>query len=254
MKLIRDIQLIYGRSFQVTLRNPVFVIFGLFNPLCLLFLFAPLLGSLAKSPGFPSGNALSMFVPGLLIMIALYGSSFVGFGLLDDVRSGVLERFKVTPLSRSAILFGMVLRDVTVLLAQAILMLVFAALFFGLSLSLSGVCATLALVSIIGFAIASFSYSVALAVGNEDALAATVNFFIVPTQLLAGIMLPLTLAPLWLQRLSYINPLSYAVSAARVLCAGNGYNQTVLFGFVAVLLLLLVCCTWGVRSFKKNAV
>lgn len=254
MKLIRDIQLVYSRSFQVTLRNPVFIIFGLFNPLCLLFLFAPLLESLAKVPHFPSGSSLALFVPGLLIMIALYGSAFVGFGLLDDIRSGVLERLKVTPLSRSALLFGMVLRDVTVLLAQAVLMLIFAALFFGLTLSLLGVCATLVLVSLIGFAIASFSYAVALAVGNEDALAATVNFFIVPTQLLAGIMLPLTLAPLWLQRIAFINPLSHAVSAARVLCTGKACDQTVLFGFVAVLLLVAVCGFWGVRSFKKMTV
>ena len=126
-------------------------------------------------------------------------------------------------------------------------------LFYGLSLSFLGVCATLVLVGLIGFAIASFSYAIALAVGNEDALAATVNFFLVPTQLLAGITLPLTLAPLWLQRIAFANPLSHAVTAARTLCAGKGYDQTVLFGFVAVCLLVVVCGFWGVRSFKKMA-
>lgn len=251
IKLYRDTQLMYMRSLRVTLRNPVFVMFGLFNPLCFLLLFAPLLKSLAQAPGFPPGDSLAIFVPGLLVMIALYGSAFVGFGLLDDVRSGVLERFKVTPLARSSLLFGMVLRDITVLLIQAIFVLMLAALLFGVWLSFAGMCATLLLVGLIGFGIASFSYSIALAVGNEDGLAATINFFIVPTQLLAGITLPLALAPLWLQRIAFINPLSHAVTAARTMCAGKFCNSAVFFGFAAVLLLAVAFGTWGVRSFKR---
>lgn len=41
-----------------------------------------------------------MFVPGLLVMVALFGSGFVGFGLCDELREGVIERMQVTPMSR----------------------------------------------------------------------------------------------------------------------------------------------------------
>src|SRR5579859_3505776 len=115
MNLMYDTALIFHRSLQRTLRNPVWIFFGLFQPLCFLLLFAPLLEKLTSNPAFGSDNSLTVFTPGLLIMIALYGTSFVGFGFIDDIRSGVIERFRVTPINRTALLLGRVLRDVFIL-------------------------------------------------------------------------------------------------------------------------------------------
>ena len=62
--------LIFSRILLTTLRNPFrIIIFGLFQPICFLFLFAPLLDSLVKVPGFPPGGPLNVFTPGLLIMM-----------------------------------------------------------------------------------------------------------------------------------------------------------------------------------------
>jgi ABC-2 type transport system permease protein len=55
-------------------------------------------------PGFPPGGAFNVFVPGILVMTALFGSAFVGFGLCDEMREGVVERIVVTPMSRMAML------------------------------------------------------------------------------------------------------------------------------------------------------
>ena len=82
----------------LTLRNPVWIIVGLLQPFLYLVLFGPLLKSIAEStPGFPPGGAFNIFVPGLLIQIALFGAAFVGFGLISEMRSGVVERMRVTP-------------------------------------------------------------------------------------------------------------------------------------------------------------
>lgn len=241
----------YQRNIRAALRNPIFITFGLFNPLCFLFLFAPVLSSVAHIPGFPPGGALAVFVPGLLVMVALYACSFVGFGLIDDLRSGLLERLSVTPLCRSSILFGMVLADVTMLIFQSTLLLALAYAVLGLRISLLGALASLALICLIGAGVASFSYSIALMVRNEDALAPLINFFLVPLQLLSGITLPLTLAPLWLQWAAYCNPLSHAVNAARQLCAGVFDSSIIVGGFVAVALLTFGLCALGVRTFQK---
>ena len=56
-----------------------------------------------------------MFVPGLLIQLALFGTLFVGFGLIAELRAGVVERMRVTPVSRFAMLLGRTLRDVSIL-------------------------------------------------------------------------------------------------------------------------------------------
>ncbi len=91
----------------LTLRNPAWLIMGLMQPFLYLLLFGPLLNSIATMPGFPPGGAFNVFVPGLLVMTALFSSAFVGFGLhADELREGVIERMRVTPMSRMATLLG----------------------------------------------------------------------------------------------------------------------------------------------------
>src|SRR5438132_12849662 len=106
------------------LRNPVWVIIGVIQPVFYLILFAPLLESIAAVPGFPRGGAYNVFVPGLLIQLGLFGASGVGFPLIAELRAGVVERFRVTPVSRVAMLLGRALRDVVTLLIQSVLLIV----------------------------------------------------------------------------------------------------------------------------------
>ncbi|HEX2977614.1 MAG TPA: ABC transporter permease [Candidatus Babeliales bacterium] len=252
MKLFNDTSLIFFRSVQTTLRNPVWIIFGLFQPLCFLLLFAPLLEKLTSNPAFGSSNSLTVFTPGLLIMIALYGTSFVGFALIDDIRSGVIERFRVTPINRKALILGRVLRDLCVLAVQATFLLVLAWL-LGLSASLFGVLISYGLVLLVGFTMSTASYCAALMLQSEDALAPAINFFLLPIQLLAGITLPLTLAPLWLQRVAFFNPFAHAVSAARSLFVGDYLNETVALGFATMMLIAALAFYGASRLLKKTA-
>lgn len=252
MKLLKDTALIFCRSIQLTLRNPVWIVFGLFQPLCFLLLFAPLLEKLTTNPAFGNTNSLTVFAPGLLIMIALYSTAFVGFGLIDDIRAGVIERFNVTPIHRSALLLGRVLRDIVVLVIQSTFLLLLAWA-LGLSANLSGVVVSYSMVMLVGFTMATLSYYAALKLRSEDALAPTLNFFLLPLQLLAGITLPLTLAPAWLQNIAFFNPLAHAVSATRLLFVGEFCSATVLGGFASMLILAAVSFFIASRSFQKSS-
>ena len=131
MTLIRDTKLMFIRNMQHTLRSPVFVFVSMFQPLMYLLLFMPLLNGLGGVPGIPTGKAVDVFIPGLLVLQALFGTAFVGFSLIDDIRSGVIERFLVTPAKRPAILLGRVLRDAVILLLQCVL-ITLVAIPFGL--------------------------------------------------------------------------------------------------------------------------
>lgn len=252
MKLLKDTSLIFFRSVQDTVRNPVWIVFGLFQPLCFLLLFAPFLEKLTTNPDFGGTNSLTVFTPGLLIMIALFGTAFVGFGLIDDIRSGVIERFRVTPVNRTALFLGRVLRDLCVLTTQTTFLLVLA-WFLGLSASWLGVLCSYGLVLLVGFTVSTASYCAALILKNEDALAPTINFFILPIQLLAGITLPLTLAPSWLKKIAFFNPFAHAVSAVRLLFLGDYFNVTVAFGFATMLIASCIAFYYAARLFQKNA-
>jgi ABC-2 type transport system permease protein len=222
----------------------------MFQPLLYLFLFMPLLENLGGVPGLPVGKTVETFIPGLLVMLALFGSAFVGFTLIDELRTGVIERFLVTPVTRSSILLGRVLRDAFVLVMQCVL-ITLVAIPFGLSVNVVGFLLSLILYGLIGITMASMSYSFALIYKSEDNLAPTLNTITLPISLLSGIILPLVLAPIWLQDVAKINPFSYAVNASRALFAGNFYSVDIMEGFVIITLLAIVMFLWSLRSLKK---
>lgn len=206
MKFLRDTWLVFERYLTVLLRNPAWVIIGVLQPILYLVLFAPLLKSLAAAPGFPSGGAYNVFVPGLLIQLGLFGASGVGFGLIAELRAGVIERFRVTPVSRFALLLGRALRDILTLLVQSLLLLLLS-IPFGLQPTVTGVLVMLALVALIGLGMSSLAYAAALALRNEDSYAPLIFTLSLPLLLLSGVLLPLQLAPAWLQRIAQVNPL-----------------------------------------------
>jgi ABC-2 type transport system permease protein len=94
---ITDTRVVFSRSLRLSLRNPVWVIIGITQPLLYLLLFGPLLKKISGLHGFPHGNSWQVFVPGLLVQLGIFGALFVGFGLIGEVRDGVIERMRVTP-------------------------------------------------------------------------------------------------------------------------------------------------------------
>ena len=250
MKLLRDTWLMFVRNVQHTVRNPVFVFASMFQPLLYLLLFMPLLNSLGGVAGLPVGKTVDVFIPGLLVMQALFGSAFVGFSLIDDIRSGVIERWLVTPVARSSILLGRVLRDAVVLLLQCVL-ITLVAIPFGLSVNAGGFLLSLVLYALVGVSMASMSYGFALVYKIEDPLAPTLNTIALPVSLLSGIILPLALAPLWLQDVAKGNPFSYGVDAARALFAGNFSNVAIFEGFIVIAALAIVIFLLALRQLNK---
>jgi ABC-2 type transport system permease protein len=249
MKTIRDTWLIFRRSLVLTLRQPTWLIFGIMYPLLYLVLFGPLLDGVVSQAGGGVG-AYNWFVPGLLVQVALFGSAFVGFGLIAELRYGVVERMRVTPMSRTAMLLGRSLRDVVLLLVQALLM-VSLSIPFGLHLDPAGVAVSFGLLALLGLVMAPLSYAAALALRSEDAFAPLIQGVTFPLLLLSGILLPMTLAPDWLRFLSTINPLTHAVDAVRALFNGQWGEPEILIGTVVTAILAVVGVWVASRAFTR---
>jgi ABC-2 type transport system permease protein len=250
MKLLKDTWLMFQRYLFVFLRNPAWVAIGVLQPVLYLVLFAPLLKSLTQTPGFPSGGAYNVFVPGLLIQLGLFGASGVGFGLIAELRAGVIERFRVTPVSRFALLLGRALRDILTLVVQSLILLLLA-IPFGLQPTVSGVFVMLGLVALIGLGMSSLAYAAALALKSEDSYAPLIFTLSLPLLLLSGVLLPLQLAPDWLQHIAQANPLSYAVTAARDVFNGHGADPDVFKGLAIMAALAVVGVLVGARRFSR---
>jgi ABC-2 type transport system permease protein len=250
--MLRDTGLVFGRAMRQLLRNPVWVVFGLVQPVLYLGLFGPLLIKVTQStPGFPPGDAWQIFVPALLVQMGMFGGLFVGFGLIAEYRAGVIERMRVTPASRTALLLGRVLRDGLVTLVQAIVM-VLIALIFGLRVPWQGAALGLGIMVVLGMALSSTSYAVALLVKSEDAFAPLLNAVVLPIILLSGILLPMQLAPSWLYHLSRINPFSHVVDAERAAFLGHFTSRPVVIGGLVTIALVVIAAAWGTRTFQRE--
>jgi ABC-2 type transport system permease protein len=252
VKLLRDIWLIFQRQMILVLRNPVWVIVGIVQPLYYLLLFAPLLKkALTQAGAHTTADVYRVFVPGILVMLAIFGTFFVGFALIAELRAGVIERSRVTPVSRLALLLGRSLRDVVSLLVQC-LIITLLSIPFGLKARLGDALLAYLLLGLIALMLSALSYGIALKLRSEDALAPLLNTVGQPVLLLSGILLPLALAPGWLQGIARANPFSWAVDGTRALFDGHPGDPAVWRALIILGVLTVASVTWAARAFARS--
>jgi ABC-2 type transport system permease protein len=252
--LVRDTGMVMRRELRPVLRDPFSLLFGMIQPLVFLGLFGPLLvGSLGGSDGPLGGSVWQWFVPAILVMTTLFGTSATGSSLLFEFQTGAHERMMVTPLSRSSLLIGRALKEMVPLAGQAIIVIA-VMIPFGFELHLAGAVVGLALLAVFGVGLGSFSYALAIAVRKQDWMFWVVQqTFLFPLMILSGMLLPLETGPGWMQTASKVNPLSYLVDAERTLFAGNITSATVAWGWIAALITATLGLTIGIRTMLRSA-
>ncbi|MFJ8800910.1 ABC transporter permease [Streptomyces sp. NPDC102487] len=246
--LLHDTALIFGRYARQTLRSRFAMLFGVLMPLLYLLFFGPLLTGL---PLASRGTSWQILVPGLLLQLGLFGAAFAGFSIIIEKNLGIVERMRVTPVSRLALLLGRVLRDAAVFVLQGVL-LVLAALVMGLGAPLAGILIGFAFVALLTVSLASLSYALALKVSTPQEFGPTVNALTMPSMLLSGLMLPMALAPGWLDVLSHFMPFRYLVDAVRDAYVGSYATAHMLYGVLVALGLAALAVTVGTRVFRRT--
>lgn len=252
MNFVGDVRLIFTRQMRMAVRNPVWVIISLLQPIMFLVFFGPLFASVFnRGLVGGAGNAYGYFVPGLLIQLGLFGSASVGFSIITDFRYGVLDRLRITMVSLLAILVGRVLRDVVVLLIQSV-MLIVASLAFGLRAPVSGVLIGLGFIALVAVSLSAFSYGIGLLTKNESLLASGLNLLIMPVVLVSGIMLPLTIGPGWLQAIGSASPFRYIIDAMRQAYVGQFHGAVMVEGGAVAGGMALLCLGAATLMFRHE--
>ncbi|TDC41574.1 ABC transporter permease [Micromonospora sp. KC213] len=252
MSMLVDILLVFQRHARISLRSPIWIIIGISQPVAFLVLYGPLMTSTLSITGVPAERAWQTYVPGVLVQLSLFGSAFVGFGVIAEWRSGVIERLRVTPVSRVALLLGRVLRDVVLLLVQAVL-LIAVAIPLGLRASVPGVLAALGVVMLLSLGLACLSCALALTVKSEDTLGPTLNTGLMPLLLLSGVMLPMSFAPRWLDLVSRLTPFRYIVDGMRSAFQGDVLSTTMLSTALIALGIAVLSVLLGVRTYLRQS-
>ena len=242
---------VFQRAMRMLLRNPVWVFFGLTQPILYLVLFGPLLKNV--NGGGLGGNASwAIFVPGLLLQLTIFTGGFAGFGIIQELREGVIERQRVTPASRTALILGRSLCQTVTIGVQSTL-LVLAAIPFGLDASFGGVTLAVLVIMLLTLGISSASFAMGLILKDEDSFAPFIQGVSLPLMLLSGVFLPMALAPSWLRNLSKVNPLTHSLDALRALFHGTITSSDVAWGTAASLAIAGLLLWWGSRTFAKTS-
>jgi len=250
VKVLRDFTLLFKREFIHALRMPTWLIVGISTPLLYLALYTPLLQKLAGGPGFPTKNVLDVFLPGMLAYLAFTSGSSEGYGTIFTLKDGQIERLRVTPANRVALLLSPILSDI-VWMYIFIAILVAVAIPFGFHAHVTGLLISLILLALLVIVTGAFSVTIALLTKEISTFASIVMGISLPVLLLSGVLLPLSMAPTWMRVIAHFNPLFYVVDANRVLAAGTIWNSTVGLAFVVTAGLVIVTLMWATRVYKK---
>jgi ABC-2 type transport system permease protein len=199
---------------------------------------------MAHVRGFPTGNLayLDFLAPGVLAQSALFVSIFYGIAAIWERDMGVLQKYLVSPASRSALVVGKALSAGVRGLSQAVIVYLLAfAMGIDLDVRLPNVLLVLVLILLGSGVFATVSLIIACVVKTRERFMGIGQVLTMPLFFASNAIYPLAVMPGWLRLLARVNPLTYQVDALRALMIAGGSSTMGLGTDVAVLLGVSVC-------------
>ena len=249
--VLTQVLVLTGRALR-RLRDPRLIVLSLVQPLIMLGLFSQVFRGIAGSVGFPSGvSYIDYLLPAILVTTGSQSAIWSGAGLATDLRNGALARFRTLPISMTSLLVARSLFDL-VRNAIQLIALTLAAVVFGYAPAGGSVGTILAI--LIGLAVgAGLSWVfIALAswVRNVELMQMVGFLVIFPLTFASSAFVPITGLPSWMRVIATLNPLTYAVNAARGWALANptfGATISALLTAAAFIVGAAVIASRGVR-------
>ncbi len=242
---------LFQKYTKITMRMPLWTLFTLIQPLLWLIIFTQLFKNFVQAPADGSASYIDFFVPGVLVMTALFGSSWSGVSLLREITAGSVDKMLASPVSRTAIVLSRVLHSAAQVVIQTLIIMLVAWL-FGAQLNLGPVNLLLAMISIflLGVALAALSNGFAIILQREEPLVMIGNLMTLPLMFLSTAMVPKPFMPDWIETISLVNPITYAVESVRAVLIGTPDYNAYGFGALIILVFAGVSLAWAVNAFS----
>ena len=196
-------------------RVPDLLVFTLMSPIMFVLLFAYVFGSSIDVPGM---NYREFLIAGIFAQTVIFGATFTGAGLADDMQKGVIDRFRSLPMSRSAVLFGRTASDIFTNVLSITVMSA-TGLLVGWRVRSSPLEAVGGFLLLLVFAYA-FSWVMAyvgLLVASPEVVNNAAFMVIFPLTFIANTFVPSENLPSLLRTIAEWNPVSSVVQATREL-------------------------------------
>ena len=213
---LRAVRVVWRRELIRFSRNRLRIITSLVQPVLFLFVLGTGLSSLV-SKGVPTTGGIdfrTFMFPGVVAMTVLFTSIFSAVSIMWDREFGFLREMLVAPVRRGAIVVGKCAGGTTTAAIQGAVMLLLAGL-VGVPYSPTLFATLLGEMILVAVALTAFGVLVASRMSQIESFQAVIQFLVMPMFFLSGAIFPPTGLPQWLEVLTKLDPLTYAVDPMR---------------------------------------
>ena len=213
---------LWRRDIVRFLRQRSRVVGALGTPIIFWFLLGSGLGSsfrIGPDASLTTGY-LEYFYPGTIALIVLFTAIFSTISVIEDRHEGFLQGVLVAPVPRSAIVLAKLLGGSTLAVLQVTVFLLLAPVAH-VRLDGPDVPLLLAILALLAFALTGLGFLLAWAIDSVQGFHAMMNLLLIPMWLLSGAVFPASGAAGWMRTVMAINPLTYGVSAIRIVLSSD---------------------------------
>ena len=202
-------------------RVPDILVWTLMSPIMFVVLFAYVFGSSIKIPGVSYREYL---IAGVFVQTVIFGSTFTGVGLADDMTKGIIDRFRSLPMARSAVLVGRTTSDI-VFNSTSIFVMSVTGLIVGWRIRTNPLSAIggFLLLLLFAYAMSWILAYVGLKVGKVEVVNNASFMFIFPLTFIANTFVRSDFLPGPLKTFAEWNPVSSVAQAVREAFGNTGH-------------------------------
>lgn len=206
-----------ARQLRGVVRVPAFLVMNLVQPMIWLLLFGQLFRSVVQIPGFTSGTTyLEFLTPGVVMMMALFGSAWAGTSYIQDMERGVMDRLLTSPTHRGALMVSSLVYQAVLTVVQTLVVLAVAwwcgARFGG---GVGGLLVLLLGAVLLTATFSALSNIAALVGRDQTVLIGVSQLLTIPLMFLSSALMDTRLAAPWVADVAAFNPFEWAVVAGR---------------------------------------
>jgi len=251
VSVLRDTWFMTLRQARNLLREPIWIVLLLVQPMVWLVLYGQLFRNVTKLGGFGTGSYITFLAPAIVVMNAFFGATWSGMSMIQDLDHKVVERFLATPASRISLVLSQIVRSALTAAIQAVvILLVSLALGVRIHTGLAGWLAIIVAAILVNSAFAGVSQAIALLTRREATMIAVANFIGLPLLFLSTTMIARPQMPQWMQTVAKFNPVDWGVRAAREVVLPNTAWSTVGWYLLLLLALSAVTAGWATYTFR----
>jgi ABC-2 type transport system permease protein/oleandomycin transport system permease protein len=258
MLSVSDSLVVARRNLMQIVRIPAVLVFELVQPVMFVLLFRYVFAGNISGMGAIPGGYVVFLMPGIIVQNAIFGATTTAIGIAEDLKSGLVDRFRSLPMARSAMLAGRATSD---LIKNFILLMVVIGIGYLVGFSFRngffGAIAMIALVMAVSFTFSWVMATIALAVKKLEAVQAAAFTGIFPLVFMSSALVPVAGMDRWVQVIARNNPITHWANLARYFAIGEFPNmggsveQLILLSAIWIGVLLAIFMPLSIRLYSK---